>query len=430
MYFKEGLTVVDLDDMNIMYIDNIQGFIYNGDVYIDLFSSMSLLGFEKFDENHNSTYLWSTMYKEFYAALRQLRINPDEYCIPLIQEPKYNKNGTMSDYKFDLPAFIVESVLLKIAEKKRDKGLTLNSIKRIMILFKNPKQLVLAEYNKHKICNTEYGFDNLIFDENGQKDGHFEKENFDENGQKDGHMEAKPMKKYNLTTCFVNSLPLTGFVKNGNIFLNTKEAGFAIGIEKREGLINKIRWELYYKYYTTASTRLENENSEGVTLSEGTNKRGHKSKYEQLMPEYIPLIVVFGVASYLHNYKAVNFKFEFLKNSLPFFLNNAPKEEINNVNFLRNIKPLLDERERQLGIEHQQQAQYMEIQYQNYIRSLQYFNSTMNNQGLRPAIPGGTTNFSGMAYAMPNPEDIQKNLDSQPKDRIDVVRFENPNKIN
>ena len=47
---------------------------------------------------------------------------------------------------------------------------------------------------------------------------------------------------------------------------------------------------------------------------------------------------------------------------------------------------------------------------------------------MRPAIPGSNTNFSGIAYVMPKPEDIQKNLDFQPKYLKEVVRFEDPNK--
>ena len=127
--------MIDLNKMNIMNIRGIQGFIYNGEVYIDIFSSMTLLGFEKIDENGNGTYLWSTMYKEFYSTLHQLRINPDNYCIPIIQEPIKNKNGTISEYKIDLPAFVVESVLFKISEKKRDKGITTAEIKILTTKF-------------------------------------------------------------------------------------------------------------------------------------------------------------------------------------------------------------------------------------------------------------------------------------------------------
>ena len=135
-----------------------------------------------------------------------------------------------------------------------------------------------------------------------------------------------------------------------------------------------------------------------------------------MMPEFIPLIVAYAVANTLYNSRASYFRLQVILYALPFFLNNAPKEEQNKIDFVKNVRPLLDERERQIQQQQAiQQAQYMEMQYQNYIRSLQQFNQNMYYQGLRPAIPGGNANFSGMAYVMPKPEDIQKNLDSQPK---------------
>ena len=39
--------------MNLISINEMIGFIYNGELYLDLCSSMSILGFEKFNENDN-----------------------------------------------------------------------------------------------------------------------------------------------------------------------------------------------------------------------------------------------------------------------------------------------------------------------------------------------------------------------------------------
>ena len=401
--------MIDMSKMNLIPINKMTGFIYNGEVYIDIFTSMHLLGFEKIGEDGNGVFLYSTMHKEFYSALHQLRINPDQYPIPMIQEPIKNKNGAISEYKIDLPPYVVESVLFKIAEKKRDKGITSYAIKIIVTKFKNLKKIVAIEYD------------------NEMKKGH----NYDPFKVEELQMNNSSPK---ITKCNIFGLELTGFVKNGIIYLNTKEAGFAIGITRKFGVDKfKIRWEDYYNYYVEASASLGDENLIGINLGLATNKRGFPSEYEKKMPEYITLMVVLGVANYLNSFKALNFKMEFLKNGLPFFLNNASDKDINSVGFLRNIKPLLDERERQLGIERQhqaiQQAQYMEIQYQNYIRNLYYFNQNAYVQGMRPIIPGRYNGqFSGMAYMMPSPKEIQKHLDSQPKHLKEVVRFEDPNK--
>lgn len=419
--------MIDLNEINIKPIDGMFGFIYNGNVYIDIHSSMNILGFYRTDDHNDDTFLYSKMHKEFYSALHQLRINPDDYPIPMIQEPIKNKNGTISEYKIDLPAFVIDLVLFKIAEKKRDEHLTYYQVKSIVTKFKNTRNIVRRE------------FDELI---NAHRDEHLFEE-LDINAHSNEHFkeieEDVPMNniKPNITNCKIFGMELSGFVHNGMIYLNSREAGHVIGLTRRSSSDNNkftIRWDEYYEYYIAASASLGGENLIGIDINKNNKpaRRGPKSKSEEMIPEYIPLMVVLGVANYLNNMNALSFKMDFLKYGLPFFLNNASKEDINNVNFLRNIKPLLDERERQLGIERQQQAiqqaQYMEMQYQNYIRSLQQFNQNMYYQGLRPAIPGGTANFSGMAYIMPKPEDIQKNLDSLPKHLKEVVRFEDPNK--
>ena len=183
----------------------------------------------------------------------------------------------------------------------------------------------------------------------------------------------------------------------------------------------------YYRAYTNVVINLPMQYSKYYTFEtkyrNGSSKRGLKSKYEQMMPEFIPLIVAYAVANTLYNSRASYFRLQVILYALPFFLNNAPKEEQDKIDFVRNVRPLLDEREHQI-----QQTQYMEMQYQNYIRSLYYFNQNMYYQGLRPVIPGDNTNFSGMAYMMPSPKEIQKHLDSQPKYLKEVVRFEDPNK--
>lgn len=421
--------MINLNEISIKPVDGVFGFVYRGNVYIELHNSMTLLGLYKLDGDKDATYLYSRMHKEFYSTLHQLRINPDEYPIPIIQEPIKNKNGTISEYKVDLPYFILDSVLFKIAERKRDEQLTYYQIKLIVTKFKNLKNLVRTEFdellNSHQDEQLIDSFRSIAHQD----------EQLTENKRMASMMNTQKPK---ITNCKIFGIDLSGFVWNRMIYLNSRESAHVIGLTRRSSADNTkftIRWDEYYEYYTSASASLGGENLMGIDVNTNKiNRKGPKSKWEELIPEYITLFVVLGVANYLNNMNAMNFKMEFLKHGLPFFLNNASQEEINNVNFLRSIKPLLDERERQLNIERQQQAiqqaQYMEMQYQNYIRSLQYFNSNMNTQGLRPAIPGGTTNFSGMAYAMPNPEDIQKNLDSQPKDRIDVVRFENPNVTN
>ena len=77
--------MIDLDKINIKPINGVFGFVYNGNVYIDLHNSMNILGFYRTDDYNDDTFLYSKMHKEFYSALHQLRINPDDYPIPLIQ---------------------------------------------------------------------------------------------------------------------------------------------------------------------------------------------------------------------------------------------------------------------------------------------------------------------------------------------------------
>ena len=175
-----------------------------------------------------------------------------------------------------------------------------------------------------------------------------------------------------------------------------------------------IRWNLYYKFYIEAVANLGEKYNKSYNLGKndfrkGSSERGPKSKYEQLMPEYIPLLVAYAIANNLHNPVASNFRLEVIMYALPFFLTHAPKEQQDQIEFVRNVRPLLDERERQLNAKRQQQIsqqQYAHVQYM-------YFNQ--NTQGMRPAIPNYNPNiqFTGMAYQLADPNLVQKNLDSQ-----------------
>ena len=379
--------MIDLSQVEISSIKGVKGFVHNGSVYIDLLDCMNILEYMRVDENGSETYLWSKMYKEFYSALHIVRI--DDYGIPL-HHTIIEEGIRISEYKMDLPEYIIDSVILRLASVKRDNCVCFMFVQSVINGFKKLKNITLSD------INTE--------NKKGRRDAPFYNEG------------DKTMNNYGIQvqTCKLSTQNLRGFVKDGIIYLNTLEVGFMIGITKKSDKnpnIYKIRWDNYYQYYKDTAASFGDEYMVGYNLSKGSSKRGPKSEYEQKMPEYLPMLVAFGISNRLNNFAALNFRMDVVRYALPFFINNAPKEEIDNIRFLRNVRPLLDEREKQLNIERKYQQQVVYPQYMQYM----YFNQNMYNQGMRPAIPNYNPNiqFTGMAYQLADPNEIQKNLDSQ-----------------
>ena len=426
----------------IINIGNYSGFIDNGNIYIELEDAMSILGY-KYYYNGTDIRLWSKMHKEFYSTMNQLRINKEDYPIPLVHKPA-SKSSIVSKYEIDLPAYVMDKIILTIAGKKRDESCTLFEFNSLITKFKDPR----------RIAQTEMMLENCRslgnFSKNIEEESELNNMKKDKNNDINKIAEASailPKNNFDILQCpLENNLVLNGFIDTDNmIFVNSLEVGFMIGMTKvssKNPNINIIKWDEYYKAYTNTIINLPVKYSKYYTFEskfrDASSKRGQKSKYEQMMPEFIPLIVAYAVANSLYNSRASYFRLQVILYALPFFLNNAPKDQQDKIDFVKNVRPLLDERDRQIQAERERQNQIalqQQQQYQQFMlqqqASLMYFNNfNQLNTGFRPAIPGYDFNspFTGMAYVMPTPENIQKNLDSQPKDRIDVVRFENPNK--
>ena len=200
---------------------------------------------------------------------------------------------------------------------------------------------------------------------------------------------------------------IKGFVKNGDIYLNSKDAAFMIGLYREdENYRCTIRWELLYKYFRQYSIMFNyNSLTQGFDFRNPSNKAGFHSKYEVMIPEYIPFKIVFMMANNLTNPRACKFRFDIIFTILPYFINNAPTEEINKVEFLNSITPLIM----------QYRDQY--YQYLNMTPQLMtYYPNTPILHNTRPAIPfwnGQPVCQPMQAYQFPSPTDIQNNLNAQ-----------------
>jgi hypothetical protein len=158
--------------------------------------------------------------------------------------------------------------------------------------------------------------------------------------------------------------------------------------------------------------------NEGFDFRDPSNKAGVSSKYEVMVPEYIPFKIVFMMANNLNNPRACKFRFDIIFTILPFFIDNASQEEINKIEFLSTIAPLIM----------QYRQNYPQINTPPQL--VHYFPANPFPNGYRPAIPfwdGSPVQETTMAYQMPAPEEIQKNLDSQKspdgRELKEVVRF-------
>ena len=400
----ENFVVINNTKYPVFRIQKCRGFVYNGNAYIYIKDCMNLLGYHRFSRDGAEINEWNVMHDKFYSAMHQLRFKEESYPIPLCQERNNPNNpGPTSEYEIDLPKFILDCILVKIMEKKRDKSQSLLYLHSIISKFKDIKNIVPVEL---EILHQDASFIGVNEMGNDKIKNLHQDASFNNN------------EKINILECPLSNQNLNGFVNKENmIFINSSQVGFMIGLTmplKENPMKGTIRWNLYYKFYIEAVANLGEKYNKSYNLGKndfrkGSSERGPKSKYEQLMPEYIPLLVAYAIANNLHNPVASNFRLEVIMYALPFFLTHAPKEQQDQIEFVRNVRPLLDERERQLNAKRQQQIsqqQYAHVQYM-------YFNQ--NTQGMRPAIPNYNPNiqFTGMAYQLADPNLVQKKLDSQ-----------------
>lgn len=381
-------------------INGVHGFLYQGHTYIYIKDVAKILRLGNIYGIN-----WSRMHELFYNSMRLLRINPEDYPFPLNHVPSPNKKGPISDNERDLPEWVMGEILSKMAQSKVKDYFFTNYIEAIQYQFKDISNIIEFENNVHPEI-------------------HYLEESTMNTNQNNVHPEAQySIKKMNelgidLKTCPDGESQVKGFIKNNDIYLNSKDAAFMIGLYFDDGKYPRIRWNLVFKYFKMYSSMFGyNVANEGFDFRDPSNKAGVSSKYEVMVPEYIPFKIVFMMANNLNNPRACKFRFDIIFTILPFFIDNASQEEINKIEFLSTIAPLIM----------QYRSRYPQFeQFINRPPQMLNFSPT----GYRPAIPfwdGSQVQTTTMAYQMPSPEEIQKNLDAQKstdgRELKDVVRF-------
>ena len=403
--FKEVELMIDMSKIKINKINNFSGFMYMGEPYFHIKNVAEYLRLKtKYGCN------WSRFHELFYNALRMLRINPDDYPIPLNHiEPVYGK-AKISKNEKDLPLWIKGNVFITMAQSKEDNYIYTNYIQTLQDSFKNLDNMINTENKFHREGTT-------YLDQKG------------ENNMTNIHESSKyKIKRLNelgikVTTCIDGELELKGFVKNGDIYLNSEDAAHMVGLIKETNYGFVVRWDMMYKYFSTYASMFNyNSVNQGFDFRDPSNKAGFSSRYEIMVPEYIPFKIVFMIANRLNNIRASKLRFDMIFTILPHFMKTASDDEISKVEFLNSMKPLIEDYKDQNNTN---------LQYYQAPPLTTYFPNIPINNNYRPAIPGWNgkpLSVETKAYTMPSPKEIQKHLDSQPKYLKEVVRFEDPNK--
>ena len=223
---------VDLNKVLVRKVNGVHGFLHIGHTYIHIKDVAKIL---KLTNTYG--FNWSRIHELFYNSMRLLRINPEDYPVPLNHAPS-SKPGPISDNERDLPEWVMDDILTKMAQSKI-------------------KDYVYTNY----IDSLKYAFNditNIINDENKlQQDAAYlatKGENYSmrENKlQQDAAYSNKKMRELNieLKVCPTdNDDEIKGFVKNGEIYLNSKDAAFMIGLYFEDNLgPSVVRWNSFYK---------------------------------------------------------------------------------------------------------------------------------------------------------------------------------------
>ena len=344
------MNKIDLSKIHPNELCKCKGFVYNGSVFIYLHDAMKLIGL-KLEDGSSTIYNWRSTHYFFRQAMGLLHINDNEYELPLNHVP-IRRNGPITDYQANLPLYIKDVVLLKMASLRNNYEETQPRINMVISEFRLCKNLNKADNKYYKennctqVCNyfeDELGGNNMNNNEN----------------LKPNENNCTPVCNYlnnvKPIECYLDGRLLKGFVKNGNIYLNSINVGHMLGLDRDN--INKsgeltliITWDRFYKRYRQALYQLGEDPdtyNAGFNLMTPTNKAGASSKYQQMIPEYIPIMVVFSMALICDSNEAFTFKMNILTIVLPYFLNNVSDVERNKVYMFGHLNPLLAESAKQ-----------------------------------------------------------------------------------
>ena len=391
---------VDLNKVSVRKVNGVHGFLHMGHTYIHIKDVTKIL---KLSNTYG--FNWSRIHELFYNSMRLLRINPEDYPVPLNHVPA-SKPGPISDNERDLPEWVMDDILTKMAQSKIKDYVYTNYIDSLKYAFNDITNIIndenkLQQDSAYLTKKGEYQLMNLNNENMVQQDG----PNMVQQDRTYSNIKMQEL-GIDLQVCANGENPIKGFVKNGDIHLNSKDAAFMIGLYKEEsnGTL-KIRWDNFYKSFKKHCIFFGyDSNHNGFDFRDPSNKAGFSSKYEVMVPEYIPYKIVFMMANELHNFHACKFRFDIMFTILPFFIDNAPMNEINKVSYLQNLAPLI--------------ANYKD-NYPQFFNQSPQLCMVYPNQSIQfnPAIPGywNNPNVSKpmIAYKFPPAKDIQKNLDAQ-----------------
>ena len=342
------MNKIDLSKIHLNELCNCKGFVYNGSVFIHLHDAMKLIGL-KLEDGSSTIYNWRSTHYFFRQAMGLLHINDDEYELPLNHVP-IRRNGPITDYQANLPLYIKDIILLKMASLRNNYEETQPRI-----------NMIISEF---RLCKNLNKADNNYYEENKcPVVGTYSEDKFGGNNMnnKEETNKCPAVGTYlqidNIINCYLNEGSLKGFVKDGDIYLNSINVGHLLGLEKEKynksgDLCLIIRWDRFYERYRQALYQLGEDPDKynvGFNLMNATNKAGFASKYQQMIPEYIPIMVVFSMALICDSNEAFTFKMNILTTVLPYFLNNASDNERNKVYMFGRLNPLLAESAKQNG---------------------------------------------------------------------------------
>ena len=336
--------MINLNEVFPTEEEGIVGFVCDGSVYFHLHDAMKLIDLHTSDRNCSS-FNWRVTHYLFYQAMSLLHIERKDYQLPLNHEP-IKRSGPKTNYQEDLPEYIKDVILLKMANMRNGREKFVPAVKYYIALFKSLKSMHKAEnqykQNKSTLMPTSY----LKEEDNWTHVSNYLSEN--------DNLPQTANYPVNIISCQLNTGKIDGFIKDGDIFLNTIEAGFMLGITNTAKYNGKIKiivkWDRYYRYYLAALSYLGEDPETytgGFNLMNSTNKAGARSEYQQKMPEFLPILVVFGIAVNCSNSEAYGFKMDLTRTILPFFLNNASDAERRRVQLLGKLDPLFEESRKQ-----------------------------------------------------------------------------------
>ena len=209
------MNKIDLSKIHPLTLCDCVGFVYHGSVFIHLHDAMGLIGL-RLEDGASTIYNWKTTHYFFRQALGLLHINDDDYELPLNHIP-IKRSGPITDYQANLPLYIKDVVLIKMASFRNNFESTYPKINMILSEFKLCKNLNKADneyYEKNKLpqvatyLNNERNNDITM-----EKITNQEKEEF-ENGYKLPQV-ATYLQSDSINTidCVLDGKFLRGFVK-------------------------------------------------------------------------------------------------------------------------------------------------------------------------------------------------------------------------